>query len=44
MIDEYTLYVHTGEKKVEVFKRFLGGGGYEKITVNEFKKILENVD
>ena len=40
MIDEYKLYVHTEEKKCEVFKRLIGGG-YEKTTVAELKKVLE---
>ena len=40
MIDEYKLYVYTEEKKCEVFKRLMGGG-YEKISVKELKKVLE---
>lgn len=39
MIEEYTLYVHTEEKKCEAFKRLMGGG-YEKITVEDIKKVL----
>ena len=40
MIDEYKLYVHTEDKKCEVFKRLLGGG-YEEISVKELKKVLD---
>ena len=42
MIDEYKLYVHTEEKKCEVFKRLIGGG-YEKTTVTELKKVLDGL-
>ena len=40
MIDEYTLYVHTEEKKVKVFKRLVNGS-FEKITIKELKKVLD---
>lgn len=40
MIDEYKLYMHTEVKMCEVFKRSLSGA-YEKITVEERKKVLD---